>query len=134
MTVELRNGDTLEITCIFTHEGKAFSGAQLYAAIGKKGLISFDEVWGHIATSPTLSFPDDPIPAEYSEKLLITIKAGTGWAAIKPGTGYELYVKLVGIPGSDLYWYGPLDDITIVEPEVPGEAVFSNLEVTYKPV
>jgi len=42
---------------------------------------------------------------------------------------YEVQVKLMGIPGDDLFWDGPTDDIhAIEEVEAP---IFDNLEVAY---
>ncbi len=143
MSVELRDGDSLELICLVNHVGEAATGLTFYAAIGKRRGIwpfDFEEVQGHAVRSALFSVSDDPgIGKIYTKTLLIPINVGgTGFGGISPGSEYEVYVKLdqAGWPPTPiLEWYGPLDDITIleaVEPP-PGEAVFSNLTVSYKP-
>lgn len=123
--VQLRSGQSLRFDCRFNHQGGPYSGAKLHAAIGNKG-ITFDEILNK--ESPSLSFSQyDATPTPYSEVVVIgPITVGSGGGKISAGR-YEAYVKLMSIPGSDLFWYGPLDDIEVLSVE----AVFSNLQVTY---
>jgi len=119
--VTVKTGDRLKFVCRFTHQGAAFSGAYIRVAIGQKGAVSFDEALGHNVTSSSLSVLYDLVPTLYEVPLIITIQSNLG-----PGK-WEAYAKLTGIPGADLYWYGPIDDIIVEE----AAALFSNLTVTY---
>jgi hypothetical protein len=118
--IQLRQGQSLRFDCTFYHQGGPYSGAKLHCVIGNQA-ITFDEIlW---EDSPVLNFPNyDQQPAPYQETVLVPVTK-----AISSGR-YETYVKLMGIPGSDLFWYGPQDDIEILAEE----AVFSNLNVVYQ--
>lgn len=130
MTVELRNGDTLRLTCDFQHKGKAISGVKIYAAIGKAGtLFGFDELQGYNGTTIVTGIIDDPEWTTYRVTVDIPIKNIEGFLGPKAGSIYEVYAKTMSIPGADIFWYGPEDDITLVAPL--GEAEFQNLTVSY---
>ena len=117
--IELRAGDTLRFNCQFTHEGQAYSGAKLRCSVGVKNAW-FNEK--QFVESPSLNFPVDITPREYDEDVDMVINIGK-----LPAGTYEAEVKLMGIPGGDIFWYGPLNDITVIG--APAE--FSGLKVTY---
>lgn len=124
--VELRNGDTLRCACTFQHKGKAYSGAKVYVAIGKKGSISFNEAGSLHQQATITGIKDDAQWTSYAVEVNISISGIGGLTGISPGTDYELYGKLISIPGSDIYWEGPLDDISLLE-----DSGFSGLSVQY---
>lgn len=117
--VQLAIGNTLKFTCSFQHKGAAYSGAKLHAAIGNKGII-FDEILNKEITITGIK--DDPDWYTYTGTVDILITSSIA------GGSYEAYVKLMGIPGSDIFWYGPADDIVIIG---GAGAQFQNLSVTY---
>lgn len=133
----LKNGDRLKLVAIFQHRGAAFSGAQIYAALGKR-------------SQPTLLFPQgqfdeklvgrgsitgiiqDANWTNYTVDVIIPI-INVGTLMFPAGSDYEVYAKIVGIPGGDIFWYGPENDITLEAPLAAG-AEFANLNVTYSKV
>ena len=122
--INLTNGDTLRLVLAFQHIGAAFTGARLYAAIGKKGL-TFDE-----KIPQWLDLYNIVVDANwrvYSYQMDIPI-ANIGTIGFPAGT-YEVYAKLTGIPGADLYWYGPLNDLNL---QVVVAAQFKDLQVAYQ--
>jgi len=126
--VILNNGNTLRCLCRFEHIGAAYVGAKLYAAIGKKG-ITFDEISGMNGTTIITNIQNDSDWQPYQVTVDIPIDNIGGVFGAKPGSDYEVMVKLMSIPGSDIYWYGPLNDITL-EGEA-AEAEFKDLTVSY---
>ena len=118
--VTLTIGETLKVMATFQYSGPGFSGYKVRAAICKKGVL-----WDEILFKETaaLSVPSTPT------LLLYAVPAGlldiVITSAISSGL-YELYARMTGLPGADLYWYGPLGDIEII-----GAQVFQNLAVTY---
>lgn len=131
MTVELRNGDTLRLICDFKHKGKAITGIKIYAAIGKAGtLFGFDELSGFNGTTVVTGIQDDPEWTTYRVTVDIPISGIDTFLGPSAGSIYEVYAKTMSIPGPDIFWYGPHDDITLVAPL--GEAEFQNLTVSYK--
>ena len=130
MTVELRNGDTLRLTCDFQHKGKAISGVEIYATIGKADtLLGFDEISGFNGTTVVTGIKDDPDWTTYRVAVDIPISGIDTWLGPNSGGVYEVYAKTKNIPGSDIFWYGPHDDIVLLSPL--GEAEFQNLTVSY---
>ena len=120
--ITLNYGNVLRLLCKFDHRGAAYTGAKVRAAIGKKGIF-FDEI---LSKELSVSGIKDDIDwTQYQVTVDIPITT-----SISAGSGYEAYVKLMSIPGPDIFWYGPLDDITIVSPV--GEAEFGNLTVSYQ--
>ena len=119
--VLLKYGDSLRLECKFEHIGAAFVGAKIRAAIGNKGFLGFDEIL-HSEVSVG-GIKDDLNWVLYQIPLGILITT-----SISPGK-YEVYAKLMSIPGPDIFWYGPADDIQIEAPI--GEAEFQNLTVSY---
>ena len=123
--VRLAVGDRLRFICQFYHQGDSYTGAKLHVAIGKGGTFGFNEKLN--ADSVALSFPVNVNRKLYQQTVDVPITS-----AISEGTDYEAYVKLMSIPGPDLFWYGPINDIKI-ETSV-GVAQFTNLTVTYSKV
>lgn len=102
MTSWIGRKGTVLITVLFDYVGPAITG-RLYAAIGNKGAFGFDEVWAgekilsiDQATSTEKRFASVAIPI---------IDHG-------PGT-YDLYCKIDGVPGPDIYSPYYLGTITI---------------------
>ncbi len=130
--IELSEGQSLRVHCVFTHRGAAYSGAKIHAAIGNRSTLwGFDEIVS--GNSQPLSFPYAATARQYGEDVILgPIKVGTLFGAIRLGT-YEIEVKLTDIPGADIFWIGPNEDIVIVEaPVAPAE--FANLTVSYSKV
>ena len=119
--IQLVYGDKLRFTCSFQHKGPAYTGAKLHAAIGNKGTFGFDEILNNEISVSGIIF--DATWQTYTVQIDIPITTG-----INSGS-YEAYVKLMSIPGGDIYWHGTPDDIVIV-----GVSEFDNLSVTYKKV
>ena len=122
----LKNGDILRLRCTFQHKGVAYSGAKIYAAIGHKG-TAFSEVSGMNGTTVITGIREDADWADYVVNVDIPISNIGGAFGAAPGSDYEVYAKMVSIPGTDIYWYGPLNDITLSSP-----VEFQNLNVTYQ--
>lgn len=125
--VTLKNGDTLRLQCRFQHKGAAFTSGRLYGAIGKKAVIGgFDEkLVGYITVS---GIKDDVDWTTYTVSVDIQIR-NIGTTGLPAGSDYECYVKFDHIPGADLIWYGPDNDITLEAPLE--EAEFQDLTVSY---
>ena len=84
--VQVKAGDSLRITCRYSHLGKAESQT-LYAAIGNSGWAGFDEV---LHASKTISVPEDSAWDYHEEYVDINITT-----AISAGV-YDLYAKIGG--------------------------------------
>ena len=122
--VQLNYGDRLRFSCSFQHRGVAYTGAKLHAAIGHgKGLI-FDEILNNEITISGIIY--DAAWQRYTVTIDIKITSAIA------GGSYEAYVKLMSIPGSDIFWYSPLDAILIGG--VVEKAEFENLSVSYQKV
>ena len=124
--INLNYGEKLRFTCSFQHRGAAYTGAKLRAAIGNRKSIVlpnigwFDEiVWSEVTVTGILA---DVNWTTYTKTVDVSITT-----ALNPGA-YEAYVKLMSIPGADIFWEGPLDDIVIAGGTEPA---FQNLTVTY---
>jgi len=127
--VTLKNGDILTVTCEFQHKGEAFSGAKVYATVGKADTLieRFEELQGYNGTTTITGIKNDEDWTTYQVTVDVSIQNIGGFLGPKPGSIYEIYVKLIGIPGPDIFWYGPHDDINLET----GEAAFQNLSVSY---
>ena len=84
--VQVKAGDSLRITCRYSHLGKAESQT-LYAAIGNSGWAGFDEV---LHASKTISVPEDASWNYREDYLDISITT-----ALSAGV-YDLYAKIGG--------------------------------------
>ena len=118
--VQLIVGDTLRFACSFTHSGPEVTTAKLRAVIGNKG-ATFDEILWTETLAFTIPASSTPLTVSKNVDVVITTAIASGF--------YEAYVKLMSIPGGDIFWYGALDDIQII-----GDHVFSTLTVTYSKV
>lgn len=84
--VQVKAGDTLRVTCRYTHRGKAES-VPLYASIGNTGAFGFDEI---LHASKTLSVPEEANWVTREDYVDISITT-----AISAGV-YDLYAKIGG--------------------------------------
>ena len=84
--VQVRLGDTLRVTCRYSHYGAA-EDAVLYAAIGNHGWAGFDEV---LKGSKTVSVPEDLAWTYHEDHVDIAISSSKS-----PGF-YDLYGKIDG--------------------------------------
>jgi len=84
--VQVKAGDSLRITCRYSHLGKAESQT-LYAAIGNSGWAGFDEV---LHASKTISVPEDASWNYREDYVDINITT-----ALSAGV-YDLYAKIGG--------------------------------------
>lgn len=116
--VQLSYGDILRFTCSFQHRGAAYTGAKLHAAIGNKGIAGFDEILNKEITIAGIVYDAD----WHTYTGTVDIAIATSIA----GGSYDTYVKLMSIPGGDIFWNGPADDIVII-----GAAEFQSLSVSY---
>ena len=107
-------GDTVRVRATIDYRGPAISDS-FYGAIGKRGLISFDEI---IYGSNPVSFPQSFDWVRY--ELTVDIPVTT---AISPGTNYDLYVKLYQHEEAG---YPEVDDVI----DVMGIAEFQNFAIT----
>jgi hypothetical protein len=114
--VQVKVGDTLRLTCRYSHIGQAET-KKLYAAIGNSGWAGFDEV---LYGQESISVPDDSSWAEHEEYVDINITS-----AISPGT-YDLYAKIDGVSPEVI---SPvLNDVVVVAEEVP-ESEFGEITI-----
>ncbi len=118
----LEPGGVETFTISFWHQGGAYSGAQLDAAIGNRNsppsLVPFS-----VKAEETLylhPFPVDAVEKRYTFQIDVVA------SNLKPML-YDSRVRLYNIPGDKLLEYGPLDDITVLAPQ----DIFSNLTVSY---
>ena len=84
--VQVKAGDSLRITCRYSHLGKAESQS-LYAAIGNSGWAGFDEV---LHASKTISVPEDASWNYREDYVDVNITT-----ALSAGV-YDLYAKIGG--------------------------------------
>ena len=118
----VKPGDTLRVTCRYTHIGKGES-VQLYAAIGNSGWAGFDEI---LHGSKSINVPEDSSWTDHEDYVDINITT-----AISPGV-YDLYAKINGVIPRVI---SPvLQDVVEVYEEVP-ESEFGEITITsYEPV
>jgi len=83
--VQVSPGDTLRVTCRYSHYGAA-EDVVLYAAIGNHGWAGFDEV---LKGSKTVSVPEDLAWTNHEDYVDIVVSAKA------PGY-YDLYAKIDG--------------------------------------
>jgi len=125
--LQLNYGDKIRFTCSFQHKGPAYTGAKLHAAIGTiRGIWPHDfiELLQNEVTVTGIVAESDWMP--YTKTIDITITT-----ALAPAS-YEAYVKLMSIPGDDIFWDGPENDIVVAGGS--GDALFQNLSVSYAKV
>ena len=116
----MEEGDTFRATCIVEYIG-VYSGGKVYLAIGKHG-ITFDEI---LDNEVSTSFANK---TSWTAKSIVVSIPITD--AIEIGDNYDVYAKLVSVPGPDLFAYQDnIIDITGVP-----DAEFRNFEIhSYSP-
>ena len=105
--LELTYGETLQVNVSFDYRGPA-PKATLYGAIGVRGVF-FNEI---LANTRDISLPPSPMeftPGVASVDIAIT-------SEISPGTGYDLYVKLLEYPEAGVSEVDNVIDITGIPP------------------
>jgi len=127
MMIVLKDGDKLRLLCQFEHIGLAYTGAKIRAAIGKGGALGFKEYLK--VEVPVSGIKADPTWTSYEITVDIPI-SGVGTLGIPVGSDYEVYAKMLSIPGDDLFWYGPENDITLAVVVQPAD--FQDLTVVYQ--
>jgi len=115
--IEVRNGDTVRITVGYSYRGPAKT-LTLYGAIGVQA-VWFDE---KVKNSRQISLPDSPnwtTRSDYVDVVIDTTK-------ISPGSGYDIYAKLM--EGSTDLVISPTvyDGITVLSEA----AEFQNFQIT----
>lgn len=108
--LQLQVGDTCRVQVNFEYIGPEIP-ATLYAAIGRVGILGFDEI---VYKSTSIRLPASPTETTYQSDIDIYISS-----AMKVGTGYDLYTKMIGIPGPDIYSPTYENVIEIVEEAPP---------------
>jgi len=117
--LELEVGDICRVNFSLEHRGNAEAG-RLYAAIGNYGAAGFDEIIANDKSFSVESSTDWETTEGYVDIPITT--------AISPGSGYDLYGKIVDIPGADIFSSYLEDVITITG--VPVEGEFRNFGIT----
>lgn len=107
-------GDIVRVTINFNYRGSALNFT-LFCAIGNKG-ITFDE---KAFATKTMSLPAS------ADFLPYTAFVDISTAGMAPQANYDLYAKLIGLPGADLYTPYYLDII-----DVMGAPEFQNFVIT----
>ena len=115
--IQVKPGDSLRITCRYSHYGFAES-VTLYAAIGNSGWAGFDEV---LHGSKTISVPEDANWNYREDYVDIAITS-----AISAGV-YDLYAKIDG--GIPRVISPTLHDVVEVLAEIP-ESEFGEITIS----
>ncbi len=122
--ISLEQGQTLNMICRFSHRGKAWSSAKIRGSIGNKGFFGFDEILHREVEVSGIGDDLDWTQYQVVVDVAITEQIAAG--------SYEVEVKLLSIPGPDIFWSSPPDDVVIIGGEEPlPSAEFQNLQVTY---
>ena len=119
--LQLEMGDTCRVTTHFNYIGPSIS-ATLYVAIGKVGVLGFDEL---LRKTKSLSIPLTAQLKTYESYVDIYIAS-----PMRVGTGYDVYAKLINIPGPDLFSPTYENIIDIVEEAPPGYTLVLAVEPT----
>ncbi len=115
--VQVEPGDTLRVSCRYSHIGKA-ENVSLYAAVGNSGTFGFDEV---LHGSRTISLPEDTSWNWHEGYVDIAITT-----AISAGV-YDLYAKINGVIPRVIS--PTLHDVVEVLAETP-ESEFGEISIT----
>lgn len=110
----IMKGDTVRVTVGFSYRGSALSFS-LRAAIGNKG-VTFDEI---AYATKSLSIPAS------ADFLPYTAYVDISTSAIAPQANLDLYAKLTGLPGADLFTPYYMDVIDVL-----GAPEFQNFVIT----
>lgn len=109
--LQLQMGDTCQVRINFDYTGDEIKGAKFWAAIGKRGAIRFDH---YVTGEKVRTIPSTPAPTTYREDINIAIKS-----PMAVGTGYDMYAKILDVPGADIYSEELDNVIAIVKEEEP---------------
>lgn len=120
--LKLEMGDTCRVYTQFNYSGPPIS-ATLYVAIGRVGVLGFDEL---LTKSKSLSIPATPETKTYESYVDIYITS-----PMKVATGYDLYAKLMKIPGYPDVFSPTYENIIDIIEEIPPPGY--SLEVTIEP-
>jgi hypothetical protein len=115
--VQVKPGDTLRVTCRYSHTGKGKT-VTLYAAIGNSGWAGFDEI---LHGSKSISVPEDTSWQYREDYVDISITS-----AISAGV-YDLYAKIDGAIPEVIS--PTLHDVVEVLAEIP-ESEFGEISIT----
>jgi hypothetical protein len=115
--VQVKPGDTLRVTCQYSHLGKGET-VTLYAAIGNAGAFGFDEI---LHGSKSISVPEDTSWQFREDYVDISITS-----AISAGV-YDLYAKIDGAIPEVIS--PTLHDVVEVLAEIP-ESEFGEISIT----
>jgi len=116
--LQLQVGDTCRVIVYYDYRGPQVP-AKIRVAIGRVGVFGFDEIVYKVVS---ITVPETPEKTTYQTPVDIYISSAM---TVQPG--YDLYAKIVDIPGADIYSPTYHDVIEIVE-----EAEYT-LEVTIEP-
>jgi hypothetical protein len=120
--VQLKAGvNSLHCVCAFNYSGPGYTAGKIRCVIGHKVLGVWVEDFLNAVPDTPFSVPNTPTTAPFTVLVNIPIPLSAN------GGLYSFYAKMTGIPGADLYYYGPENDIEVLGQE----SVFSNLAVTY---
>ena len=117
--LQLRVGDTCRVNVDYGYSGPQVP-AKIRVAIGRVGVFGFDEIVYNVVS---ITVPDTPQKKTYRTPVDIYISPAM---TVQPG--YDIYAKIVDIPGADIYSATYHNVIEIVE-----EAGYT-LEVTVEPI
>ncbi len=105
--LKLKVGEICRILVYFDYIGPAISG-KLYAAIGRVGILGFDEI---VNASSDLNVPATATKTKYQAPVNIYISS-----AMKVASDYDMYAKIIGITGPDIFSPTYENIIEIVSP------------------
>ena len=108
--LQLSVGDTCRIKVYFDYVGHQTSAA-LYVAIGRVGVVGFDEI---VSKSKSIIIPEAITTRTYQADVDIYISS-----AMTLAPGYDLYAKIIGLPGPDIYSPTCENVIEIIEAAPP---------------
>jgi hypothetical protein len=112
--VILNPGDVLRVSVAVPYRGPEFEFT-LYASIGQRGLLGFDEILVARASLPCPESPDKFTTVTGEVDIEVVAAGFAGIGGISPGTDYDLYVKIEEKPDV----YAEIDDVI----EIAGAAM-----------
>jgi len=115
--LQLQVGNTCQVLVNYDYSGSQVP-AKIRVAIGRVGVFGFDEIVYKVVS---ITVPDTPQKTTYQTAVDIYISSAM---TVQPG--YDLYTKIVDIPGADIYSATYHNVIEIVEKKY-------NLEISIEP-
>ncbi len=117
----LRDGSKVSFEYSFTHVGEACPGAGIHVAIGYKrtilGVTNFEEVFAGNVAAPTIVATSTPKVYSGIVDLQLGSNVVLEWTAnglLLSNLG-QAYMKLTGIPGADVFVWGPVGEFQVVQ-------------------